>query len=94
MTVTLEIADEFAALLTQPGQPPSRTALEAWGLEAYRQRRLSEFQLRTLLGIPSRWELDAFLKQHQVEKYTAEDFEHDWAAILKRRSQQAAEPHA
>jgi hypothetical protein len=90
----IEIPDEFAATLTAPGQDPARAALEAMGLEAYRQRRLSEFQLRKLLGIPSRWELDAFLKQHQVEKYTAEDFENDWAAISKRRGQQAAEPPA
>ena len=34
-----------------------------------------------LLGIPSRFELDRFLKEHQVEKYTAEDFEHDLATI-------------
>jgi hypothetical protein len=92
--MTIEIPDELAATLAAPGRDPARAALEAIGLEAYRQRRLSEFQLRTLLGIPSRWELDAFLKQHQVEKYTAEDFEHDWAAILKRRGESAAEPHA
>jgi len=92
--MTIEIPDELAATLASPGQDPARAALEALGLEAYRQRRLSEFQLRTLLGLASRWELDAFLKQHQVEKYTAEDFEHDWAAVLKRRGEQATEPHA
>ena len=51
------------------------------GLEAYRQRRISAYQLRALLGIPSRWELDRLLKEDQVETYTAEDFEHDLATI-------------
>lgn len=81
MQVTLDIPDEFAACLTPAGQDPSRAALEAFGLEAYRQRRLSAYQLRNLLGMTSRWELDAFLKGHQVETYTAEDFEHDLDTI-------------
>ncbi|MGA2590394.1 MAG: UPF0175 family protein [Bryobacteraceae bacterium] len=81
MQVTLDIPDELAASLAPAGQDPSRAALEAFGLEAYRQRRLSAYQLRTLLGIPSRWELDAFLKEHQVETYTTDDFEHDLDTI-------------
>jgi hypothetical protein len=52
-------------------------ALEAIALEAYRERKITAYQLRTMLGIPSRFELDGFLKLHEVETYTAEDFEHD-----------------
>ena len=85
MQVSLEIPDEFAASLTPVGQDPRRAALEAWGLAAYRQRRLSAYQLRTLLGIPSRWELDAFLKEHLVESYTVEEWEKDWTAIQELR---------
>ena len=81
MQITLEIPDELAATLAPAGQDPTRAALEALGLEAYRQRRISGYQLRTLLGIPSRYELDGFLKEHQVEKYTAEDFEHDLSTL-------------
>jgi hypothetical protein len=81
MQITVDIPDELAASLARPGQDPARAALEALGLEAYRQRRMSAFQLRTLLGIPSRWDLDAFLKERHVENYTAEDFEHDLATI-------------
>lgn len=88
MQITLDIPDELAAPMTPAGQDPTRAALEAWGLQAYRQRRLSAYQLRTLLDIPSRWDLDAFLKERQVETYTAEDFDHDWATI-----QQAEEIH-
>jgi hypothetical protein len=81
MQITIEIPDELAAALAPPGLDPARAALEALALEAYRERRLSAYQLRTLLGIPSRFDLDGFLKEHKVETYTAEDFEHDLAII-------------
>lgn len=81
MQITVTFPDDLAAPLLPPGQEPARAALEALGLEAYRQRRISAYQLRTLLGIPSRYELDGFLKEHQVETYTAADFEHDLATI-------------
>ncbi len=79
MQITFEIPDELAAPLTGPGQDPARAALEAWGLEAFRQRRLSEYQLRTLLGLPSRWDLHALFKERKVEMYTLEEFEKDLA---------------
>ncbi|MGC2110821.1 MAG: UPF0175 family protein [Candidatus Korobacteraceae bacterium] len=90
MQITLEIPDELAATLAGSEQELSRAALEAIALEAYRQRRLSGYQLRTLLGIPSRFELDAFLQEHQVEKYTAEDFEHDLATIQELEQKEKA----
>jgi hypothetical protein len=79
--IALEIPDE----LTPPGQDPSRAALEAIGLEAYRERRISGYQLRMLLGISSRYEFDGFLKEHQVFDYTIEDFEKDLAGIREVR---------
>ena len=91
MQVTLDIPDELAAPLTGPGQEPTRAALEGWGLEAYRQRRLSAYQLRTLLGIPSRWDLDAFLKEHRVETYTLQEWEEDWATIQEFRQKQKSD---
>jgi len=77
----LEIPDELAASLTPAGQDPVSAVIEAIGIEAYRARRLTGYQLRTLLRIPSRYEFDGFLKQHRVEKYTSEDFEQDLATI-------------
>ena len=91
MQITLEIPDQLAGILAGSGRDLSRAALEAIGLEAYRQRRLSGYQLRTLLGIASRFELDDFLKEHEVEKYTAEDFEHDLATIRDLDQKRKAE---
>ena len=50
-------------------------------LEAYRERRITAYQLRTLLGISSRFDLDRFLKDRRIETYTAEDFENDLAGL-------------
>lgn len=94
MQVTLEIPDELAASLTAPGQDPARAALEAWGLEAYHQRRLSEYQLRTLLGLPSRWDLHALFKERKVEMYTLEEFDEDLATIEEFRKKRQADSAA
>jgi hypothetical protein len=83
MQITLEIPDELVSLLVSSGHDPARAALETLALEAYRQRRLGEYQLQTLLGISFRYELDGFLKEHGTEKYTVEDFEHDLATLAK-----------
>jgi Uncharacterised protein family (UPF0175) len=77
----------LAASLTPPGQESARAALEAWGLEAYRGRRLTAYQLRLLLGIPSRWEMDAFLKEHAVYDYSLEEFESDLDTVRAAHAQ-------
>ena len=91
MQVTLDIPDELAPALIPEGQDSARAALEAWGLEAYRQRRLSGYQLRTLLGLPSRWDLHALLKEHRIAMYTLEDFEQDLATNEELRKKRQAE---
>jgi hypothetical protein len=85
MRIILDIPDQLAAPFTPAGHDPARLALEALGIEAYRQGRISGFQLRTLLGINSRHELDGFLKEHQVFDYTPDDFEKDLASVQELR---------
>ena len=94
MQITLDIPDDLATTLAPGGQDPARAALEALALAAYRERRLTGYQLRTLLGIPSRFVLDEFLKEHRIEKYTAEDFEHDLATTRKIDAMRKAERRA
>ena len=74
----LNLPDELSAALSSAGQEPSRAAVEAIALEAYRERRLTTAQLRRILGFETRYELDGFLKQHEVWlDYTWEDLERD-----------------
>jgi hypothetical protein len=89
--ITVTLPDDLAAPLLPDGQESARTALEALALEAYRQRRITAYQLRTLLGIPWRYELDGFLKQHEVYDYTIEDFDHDLATIRELGEKRKAE---
>ena len=91
MPVTITLPDDLAAVLLSAGQEPTRAALEAIALEAYRQRRITGYQLRRLLGIESHYELDGFLKEHEVYDYTVEDFEHDLATIQKIEQKRKSE---
>jgi hypothetical protein len=81
MNVAFNIPDDVAAQLSGGGDI-QRQALEALALESYRAGRLTKAELRRLLGIESRLELDGFLKAHEVyEPYTLEDLERDRAVF-------------
>ena len=78
MQLTLDIPDEISSILAASGDDLSRAAFEAITLEAYRERKLTTAQLRRLLGFESRYELDGFLKEHEVWlDYTLQDLERD-----------------
>jgi hypothetical protein len=82
----LDLPEELSAALGSPGPDadPSRAALEAIALEAYRERKLTTAQLRRVLGFETRMEVDGFLKEHGVElEYTAEDLQRDREAHRK-----------
>jgi len=76
--ISLDIPDDLVQQLAENGQDLSRAALEALAIDAYRMNRFTGLQLRTILNIPSRYELDGFLKHHGVPlEYTIEDFERE-----------------
>ena len=78
MTITLELPEDIAVHLSAMGQNLSRTVLEGFGLEQYRAGKLTQAQLRRLLGFRSGIEVDGFLKEHGVElEYGPEDLERD-----------------
>ncbi len=73
MEVTVHIPDDLAARLGAEGDL-SRRALEALALEEYKSGRIGRADLRRFLGFTSRYELDGFLKAHDVwADYTLED---------------------
>src|SRR5271154_5775106 len=79
MQVTVEIPDDMAQKLTRKGQDPARATLEALAIEGYRSGALTSYQTRRLLGFQTRYELDGFLKAHNVwdHAYSLEDLEKD-----------------
>src|SRR5260370_18758024 len=84
MELTLHIPDDVAQRLSASGSDLSRRALEAFSLEEYKAGRLTEAQLRQLLGLQTRDALDGFLKAHEVWlNYTMEDLERERDALRR-----------
>ncbi len=78
MQITLNIPDELAKQVAAGGQDPARLALEALALEGYRSERLSESEVRRMLGFESRLQVHAFLKEHGVYlQYGPEELKQD-----------------
>lgn len=77
MQFTLEVPDEIAAGLTDL----PRALLEGFALEGYRSGKLTEEQVRKILGFGTRMQVDGFLKEHGVYfDYTFEDLDPDTEA--------------
>lgn len=91
MQVTLNLPDDISAALEGRWRDVPRQALEALAVEAYRTGALSENQVRRLLGLESRFQVHALLKEHRVPlRYTEADLENDLAGhrelgILRER---------
>ena len=82
MDVQLQIPDDVARVIQ--GQEPdlSRAALEALALEGYRSQRLSEGQVRRMLGFRTRTQVHAFLKAHNVYlNFPVSELEKDLASL-------------
>ncbi|HEV2721373.1 MAG TPA: UPF0175 family protein [Thermoanaerobaculia bacterium] len=92
MKVLLEVPESLAERLSGSAESLSRAALEALVVEAYRQHRISGFELRQLLEIESRVEMDRFLKRYDVPlEYTIEDFDAESATSSLLRNKRRAE---
>ena len=91
MDVQVQIPDDVARVL-QSGQPDlSRAALEALALEGYRSERISEAQVRRMLGFRTRMQVHAFLKAHNVYlNYSTDELEKDLDSL--KRLEEKGEP--
>lgn len=77
MNLVLPIPDELAERLGAAGDV-ARRALEAFGVAEYQAERLTESELRRMLGFETRYELDGFLKERGVFlAYTLKDVRRD-----------------
>lgn len=80
--IIVELPESVAEKLGINKDNLSRAALEAITLEGYRSDRLTDFQVRKILGFETRLELDAFLKAHHIDlEYTFEDLESEQSAL-------------
>lgn len=78
MKIDIEMPDEIANVLQEKWPDMPRGVLESIALEGYRCGVLGEELVRRLLDLPTRFEVHAFLKEHDVPlNYGMEDLEHD-----------------
>jgi predicted HTH domain antitoxin len=87
MQITIEVPDELAErLLGNEHSPLSRQVLKVLAVEAYKADRLTSAEVGRILGL-SRWEVDAFLKQHQAYlHYDETDLEQDIETLSQLRN--------
>lgn len=82
MNVRLQIADDIARVIQRWQPNLSRAALEALALQGYRRERLSESQVRRMLGFRTRMQVHAFLKAHNVHlNYSILELENDLKSL-------------
>ena len=78
MQITLELPDDVARDLEAGVKDLPHALLESFALEGYRSSKLTEEQVRRILGYGTRMQVDEFLKEHGVYlDYTLEDLDRD-----------------
>ena len=83
-TVDVRIPATLADRFGGPGPGLDRRVLEALAVAAYQAGELTAYELRQILGIETRYELDGFLKERGVyEPVTLGDVRRD-VETLKR----------
>jgi len=75
--VAIQIPDPVVKRLQERWGDLPRRMLENIVLEGFRERILTTEELRQLLGFETKFEVHAFLKEHNVPFYTLADLEHD-----------------
>lgn len=83
MQITIEIPDEYIQYLEPSLENLPQQVLETLVVDAYKAQRLTTAEVGRILKL-NRFEVDAFLKQHQAYlHYTIDDFNKDLNAIEK-----------
>jgi hypothetical protein len=82
MNLIVQIPDDLARSISAAGGDPSRRVLEALALEEYKSGRLTKPELRQALGFATGYELDGFLKAHEVWiEYDEKDLTRERASL-------------
>jgi hypothetical protein len=81
MELKVHIPDDIAERLSED---LSRRVLEVLLAEEYRLRHIHKPDLRRMLGFETSYEIDGFLKAHNLYmKCSMEDFEREWDAVKR-----------
>lgn len=77
MDVTITLPDEVVERLQQRWGDVARRLLEDIVLDGYRAGVLDEADLRRVLGLATRFDVQDFLYAHHVPLVTLDDLQHD-----------------
>ena len=78
MEVTINLPEDVAKVFLGSGDNLEREVLEATALEGYRERKLSQAQVRRMLGFATDMQTDAFLKEHSIYlEYDLQDIQRE-----------------
>jgi hypothetical protein len=84
MELTVQIPDDLAQSMGASSGDLSRRALEALAIEEFRSGHITKPELRRLLAFETRFELEAFLKAHEVyEDFTIEDLDRELEGLKR-----------
>ncbi|MDJ1179719.1 UPF0175 family protein [Roseofilum sp. BLCC_M91] len=82
--ITLDIPDELVDHFNP--NHLAREILEALVVQAYQTEKITSGEVRRILGLPSRWDVDAFLKQHKADlHYDEADLQQDRETLRQLR---------
>jgi hypothetical protein len=85
MLVTVEIPDEFASALAPEGADVARKLLEDHVAQAYREGRLTTYEVQLALGFATRFEVDPFLLKYEIYDYTVDMLKKDLETLERLR---------
>jgi hypothetical protein len=78
MVLNINLPDDVTESLKKRWGDLPQHVVETLAIEGYRDGILSQYQVQCMLGFESRFEVDTFMKAHNVPiTYTVEDLEHD-----------------
>ena len=84
MQITLELPDDLVQHFNK--DQIAREILEALVVQAYQMQKITSAEVGRILGISSRWTVDAFLKQHSADlHYDEADLENDRETLSQLR---------
>lgn len=79
MQITVELPDDLAEQIRRTSGDVVRRLLEAFAIDSYRSGSLTGWQAQQLLGLKSRFDLDALLRKAGVDtEYTDDELQRDY----------------
>ena len=85
MQITVDLPEELLQNFNPESLP--REILEVLVVQAYQTEKITHAQVGRILGLPSRWAVDAFLKEHNADlHYEEADLDRDRETLRQLRA--------